>query len=663
MRQFCTAVAVLFLCHLLLGQADTYAVSRLNGKMQVETVASSFSFPATDAADSTNITVAFIEYNATMNETGWDVVTVTANPAVLNSNVSLAYYGAGYLEGYVTAVSIWNNFVNVGVNEFASDPSQSAERDFVDRQFKFVEDLVQNGVDAATAAAAGLPTDGSYTKTFAKLYSQVQGLSDGYNAFIVNFPTIAAANGLTSLSFKDMYYNNLQSEWWDIQEHVEQTKPHAHRRQVSEGLKKRRQLQDKMHCSALIKSLPDMSDLYVSHSTWGGFNTMLRQYKTYNFEISLSMSSYPGYVSSTDDWYMTSNGLVIQETTNGVFNLTLYRDYFSSSTVPEWMRVMAATYLATTAKEWTQIFVYLNSGSYNNQWMAVDMKLFTPGDSIADLPDNLVWISETLPGFYQMADVTEVIRQQGYWASYNRPYFQEIFQLSGTAYRQANFGSFFSYSKYARAEIFKRNQSMVTDLESMKRLMRYNDFQNDPLSDIPNCTGTIYNNTCRPQRSALLTISARGDLDPIQNVSEMGPLAQFGHGVGLQNMAGIDCKLATWKGLMKGGAPIGWVVSGPSWDQQPKFVWSTAPSALKEGLSWRGQPDQQAFLWQSYAAKWIHFVAVPLVDPPYPRVIVPAIIGGVLLCICGAVAVFIIMINRLPESEGESAHLLKKVSP
>jgi hypothetical protein len=601
-----------------------------------------------------NNTIATIEFNRTMNVTGWDTVTVSANPAVLSSNASLAYYGAGFIEGYSTAESLWSSFLNFYIPEFIGPAAFEEERQFIRRQLAFVQNVSTFG--AAHPALAATPATG-YAQQLAKLLSQIQGLSDGYNQYVSEKLQSAGGAGATlnfnmsMINFEDMYIFNLQFELWDIETYVNVTQ--LSRRPPRSDADKRPHSRH-LHCSALIKPLPDMSDLYVSHSTWGGFNTMLRQYKTYNFEISLSMSSYPGYVSSTDDWYITSNGLTVMETTNGIFNMSLYRDYFSSSTVPEWMRVMAATYLATSAQQWQQIFVYLNSGSYNNQWMAVDMKLFSAGGSIDDLPDGLLWVSETIPGFYQMADVTKVIRDQGYWASYNAPYFPEIFSLSGNLWMERQFGTFYSYTKYARAEIFRRNQSMVTDLESMKRLMRYNDYLNDPLSDIPNCTGTIYNNTCNPKRSALLVIAARGDLDPTPNASTMGPLVTpaGGEQIGMQNEAQIDVKISTWTN-MQSGRLIGVVTSGPTWDQQPPFSWSTAPVALSSITRHVAQPDRQAWGWVTYAPTVTHTVNFPAAEPPKPEVIVAAIIGsvGAFLALC--IAAVVIWQNRSKSAESQ----------
>lgn len=45
----------------------------------------------------------------------------------------------------------------------------------------------------------------------------------------------------------------------------------------------------------------------------------------------------------------------------------------------------------------------------------------------------------------------------------------------------------FTYNKTARAQIFRRDHSSVTDLDSLMTLLRYNDYKNDPYSEC-NCT-------------------------------------------------------------------------------------------------------------------------------------------------------------------------------
>ncbi|KEG06109.1 lysosomal/endosomal membrane protein p67 [Trypanosoma grayi] len=125
---------------------------------------------------------------------------------------------------------------------------------------------------------------------------------------------------------------------------------------------------------------------------------------------------------------------------------------------------------------------------------------------------------------------------------------------------------------YARARIFERNHSGVVDLASMQRLMRYNNFRADPLSRIPNCTGAGVNNTCDPAFSAMLSIAARGDLNPPGNATQYGPLFRY---VGRRDHGATDAKIATWSGMTRSSdSYTAYVINGPTNDQQPTFEWT-----------------------------------------------------------------------------------------
>ena len=174
------------------------------------------------------------------------------------------------------------------------------------------------------------------------------------------------------------------------------------------------------------------------------------------------------------------------------------------------------------------MFGRYNSGTYNNQWMIVDYKRFKKGDTV--LRPGLLWILEQIPGTVMAEDVTSVLQSQQYWASYNSPYFPEIFNMSGNPELVEEYGDWFSYDMTPRAQIFRRDQSGVTDVGSMMRLMRYNDYTNDPLSACD----------CQPPYSAENAISARCDLNPANGTY---PFEALGH----RDHAATDMKLTTTK--------------------------------------------------------------------------------------------------------------------
>ena len=62
----------------------------------------------------------------------------------------------------------------------------------------------------------------------------------------------------------------------------------------------------------------------------------------------------------------------------------------------------------------------------------------------------------------------------GYWPSYNVPFFESVYNLSGyPAFVEAH-GLGYSYQLAARAKIYRRDQDNVTSLETLKSMMRYN---------------------------------------------------------------------------------------------------------------------------------------------------------------------------------------------
>jgi len=304
------------------------------------------------------------------------------------------------------------------------------------------------------------------------------------------------------------------------------------------------------HCSSLTKLTEGNAELFAAHVTWSTYSSMLRTYKHFDlpFQSSIvdtvSFSSFPGTIPSGDDFYITGANLVVIETTNDVFNMTLYADYVHTDQVPFWIRVIVANRMATSGAEWTDLFSQYNSGTYNNQWIIVDQKLFTAGET--PQPGTL-HILEQVPGFIVAADQTEALITDGYWASYNVPFYPFIWEISGYGIEYEKYGNAYSHDDCARGKIFRRDQNKVNDTESMKKMMRYNDFQNDPFSLQDACRG----------------ISARCDLNT--------PWTPAGSLNGWSAFGGIDCKVTNSKMTPQLHSKA---VSGPTWDNQPPFAWT-----------------------------------------------------------------------------------------
>lgn len=140
------------------------------------------------------------------------------------------------------------------------------------------------------------------------IQAQFNGLIDGYRD-----TTYSIDHPLSTWAF---IYLNGMSDFGDIKNHI--YPPAA---ESGPGDEERFD-----HCSALIKILDDFSDIYASQVTWSNYYTMLRIFKRYEFSFKnklvaarkIAFSSYPGTLSSTDDFYMMDSKLLVMETTYGL---------------------------------------------------------------------------------------------------------------------------------------------------------------------------------------------------------------------------------------------------------------------------------------------------------------------------------------------------------
>jgi hypothetical protein len=85
----------------------------------------------------------------------------------------------------------------------------------------------------------------------------------------------------------------------------------------------------------------------------------------------------------------------------------------------------------------------------------VDYKLFQPGS--ATLPPNLLWVGEQMPGYWVFEDRTQWLQPngqysgigQGYFASYNRPSFPFIYNISNQTGLLLQWGDHYSFVSFS----------------------------------------------------------------------------------------------------------------------------------------------------------------------------------------------------------------------
>lgn len=141
-------------------------------------------------------------------------------------------------------------------------------------------------------------------------------------------------------------------------------------------------------CSALVRYTGD--DLLVGHTTWESYNEQVRNMKRYDFPLegakakSVVFSSYPACISSTDDWVIGDNKVLITETTTSIMNKN--HGVIHDKYVPDFIHVMSAFRNSASGKEFVEKFLDAEhaghsralTGTYNSEWMIADYNQVQP---------------------------------------------------------------------------------------------------------------------------------------------------------------------------------------------------------------------------------------------------------------------------------------------
>ncbi|GAM18028.1 hypothetical protein SAMD00019534_012030, partial [Acytostelium subglobosum LB1] len=483
--------------------------------------------------------------------TGWSRLNITTHPTV--SDIDQAFIG-GFIEGVVSAQRISQMWTNYASNEFTNSTPSSTLISYMSSQLQWVRQSI-----AAPHTAS--PTQGSingtvYWYSVGLVMAQFDGLVAGY----------AAVPALPVLNEMDLYLLTSAGDLETLNELYGTAPTGRARKHMMTGDRDDADAIDFLDCSALIRVLPNNQDIYFGHTTWRYFYAMMRVYKTYTFAFknyglasSVSFSSSPGFLSSKDDFYITGNGLAVAETTNSIFNDTLYT-YVIPETLLVWQRAIVSNMISQSPQVWVQLFQQFNSGTYNNQWMVLDYKMFTPGTA---LPAGSFFILEQIPGFCEVADMTANLNKNGFWPSYNIPYSEYVYNISGYNEMFEKYGNSYSYENCPRAQIFNRNATSITDFAEMQSIMQFNNYQKDPLS----------------LGSPMNSISSRADL---LSSSPVG----FG---------GVDSKITSFKLAQTLSCSA---ISGPTHQGQPPFRFSANPSF--NNASHVGLPDVWDFGWVDF---------------------------------------------------------------
>jgi len=461
---------------------------------------------------------------------GWDFLTISSYDKSDNKYPDdVKSYAMGYLEGILNQKRIFQIYRNLLYYSFYDNNKKLPENviDYLTKNLEYMKTKSLKYKDADP-----------YWEHVYYIYQQMLGLFDGYNSVAENDKKIG-------LIYFQMVVANADIE--DIVYYNTTNRPNF-KNMTKEEIVAFTSLHT--HCSALVKAANDLSDIWFGHNTWTTYGSMIRTFKEYKFVSNkrnekskvVVFSSYPGSLSSIDDFYYLDSKLVVMETTNSNLNDSLY-DLLKPETILTWVRVMVANRLAGTAEEWTEIFARENSGTYNNQFQILDLNKIDLENKKFD--EKAFMIIEQIPGYTETADVTNFL-QKGYWPSFNIPYIKTIYEKMSFVEmieEKPSLYDTYDYSGSDRPIIFRKYHSNVNSLEDYKKMLRYNNYEEDECS----------------KKDASKTIASRYDL----NTKGVGKPYCYG---------AIDVKFVSVKEL-KEGKNIVHIISGPTNDQQPTFSW------------------------------------------------------------------------------------------
>ncbi|KAL6103320.1 plbd1 [Pungitius sinensis] len=412
--------------------------------------------------------------NDTLSSTGWSVLEIRAGYGETPETDEVTFFLAGYLEGFLTAQQMMDHYANM-YPQLIHDPKiLSPVQSFMAKQDAWTREQVKlNKSSDPLWKHAGF------------IVAQMDGLQAGVAHW-------AKKQGKPPLSLFAVQFLNAVGDLLDLIPSLVPTSNPPLRNFKRPGMG---------HCSALIKMMPGFENLLFAHSSWYTYAATMRIYKHWDFHITephtatgkLSFSSYPGFLVSLDDFYLLGSGLMMTQTTNNVFNTSLFGTITPNSLLA-WQRVRLAHSLAKTGEEWAKTFSMHNSGTYNNQYMVLDRSRVKLGHS---LDDGALTVVEQIPGLVEYSDQTQALRR-GYWPSYNVPFHHKIYTLSGYGEMWEEYGEDFSYDLCPRAKIFRRDQAEVKDLDSLKHIMRFNDYKKDPYSKGDPCKTICCRNDLKP---------------------------------------------------------------------------------------------------------------------------------------------------------------------
>ncbi|XP_063337660.1 phospholipase B-like 1 isoform X2 [Pelmatolapia mariae] len=333
---------------------------------------------------------AYGYFNDTLLLSGWGILEINAGYGGITQEDETTFFLAGYLEGYLTAGQMFSHYSNMYPQLIKDEKVLEPLKNFLSKQDQWAREQVKLRRNSDPL-----------WKHMGLILAQLDGLHAGAALW-------AKSKHREPLSAFTVQFLNGVGDLLDL---VPALTPRSNSSTGSGAFR----MPGMGHCTALIKVLPGFENLLVGHSSWYTYAATMRIYKHWDFKVSdthvatgkMSFSSYPGFLMSLDDFYLLGSGLLMTQTSIGVFNASLFSQ-LSPHSLLAWQRVRLANSLAHTGEKWAQVFSRYNSGTYNSQYMVVDLSRISLSKSIRD---GALTVVEQIPSKVMHSDQTRALRR------------------------------------------------------------------------------------------------------------------------------------------------------------------------------------------------------------------------------------------------------------
>jgi len=229
------------------------------------------------------------------------------------------------------------------------------------------------------------------------------------------------------------------------------------------------------------------TDILVGHVSMSGYWNMLRIFKHFRFgvahnataitsasqpAIEYSMASYPGTLTSGDDFFISRRGFVMMSSSLPLLRRSLYQHIKPSESVLTWMRCVIAARMESTQSALHALSLF-NSGTDSRQWMVLDVVQDAQRAPSA-------WILDLVPGDSRSTDVTAEFSNRTFLFSANRPLSSHVARRIGLEHYRNRYGEEFSHDGEARAVMLQRELASVASAGDLMKVLRSNKYKEDP---------------------------------------------------------------------------------------------------------------------------------------------------------------------------------------